>query len=437
MLPGVLSSPALLLARSGACRVLRAGLRALWPASLASVAVAALLVAATPAAGVGSATKARSSARATRLAWFYMRNNDRTSPATLVARTSVMILSGSDDEVGFLRRVRRAGWRKPILEYFDTAFAMGPAEAQRGSCRPGFEGLSTSVTWQRNAFCTGVNPNESWFLHNGAGRRIVRNVDDNASLYLMNPASPGWRSFVGAKIRQAPRHFHMDGFFLDDVWQTAMRPRSREDTSDGTCRECGSDAHWRQGYLGFLRAVKKAVGKRPVWINSDNSRAFVRAVDGSMIENMGASWGSGFMSQPEIESRWRDIDRNVKAGKNMLLVGQGDSQNDVSRMRFAHAVYLMVAGPRVSFRFQNADSYREFWDYPEYRLRLGAATGRRHRVGHSIWLRRFAAGISVVNLSSNRSRTVPLGRTYVLPDGLRAASVTLGPHEGLTAVRAG
>jgi hypothetical protein len=417
--------------------MLRTGLRAFWPASLASVALAAFFIAATPAARVDSATNARSGARVTRLAWFYMRNNDRTSPATLVARSSVMILSGSDYEVGFLRRVRRAGWRKPILEYFDTAFAMGPAHTEGGSCRAGFEGLSTSVTWQRNSFCNGVNPNESWFLHNGAGRRIVRSADDNASLYLMNPASPGWRSFVAAKIRQAPRHFHMDGFFLDDVWQTAMRPRSREDTSDGTCRECGSDAHWRQGYLGFLRAVKKAAGKRPVWINSDNSRAFVRTVDGAMIENMGASWGPNFMPQSEIESRWRDIDRNVKAGKNMLLVGQGDSKDDVTRMRFAHAVYLMVAGPRVSFRFQNAGSYREFWDYPEYRLRLGAPAGRRHRVGHSIWLRRFAAGIAVVNLSSNRSRTVRLGRTYALPDGLRAASVTLGPHEAVAAVRAG
>src|SRR4029453_16060291 len=202
MLPGVLSSPASpLLARFGACRfgarrMLRTGLRAFWPASLASVALAAFFIAATPAARVDSATNARSGARVAPPPWFYMRNNDRTSPATLVARSSVMILSGSDYEVGFLRRVRRAGWRKPILEYFHTAFAMGPAPTEGGSCRAGFEGLSTSVTWQRNSFCNGVNPNESWFLHNGAGRRIVRSADDNASLYLMNPASPAWRPFV-------------------------------------------------------------------------------------------------------------------------------------------------------------------------------------------------------------------------------------------------
>jgi hypothetical protein len=160
-------------------------------------------------------------------------------------------------------------------------------------------------------------------------------------------------------------------------------------------------------------------------------------VDGGMIENMAASWGQSFMSQSEITSRWRDIDRVVAAKKSMLLVGQGDSRAEVDRMRFAHAVYLMVAGPRVSFRFQNADNYREFWDYPEYRLPMGLPMGRRHRVGGSVWLRRFATGIAVVNLSASRSQTVSLGRTYVLPNGRRTALVTLGPHEGLAALRGG
>ena len=404
---------------------------------LAIVGLVASLVVTAPAAGVRSSRQAAPPARTTRLAWFYMRNTDGTSPATLVTRDSVMILSGSDEEVGFLQKVRRAGWRKPILEYFQASHSMGPAAASVGNCPSGFEGYSTSFTWRPNDFCRLVNPHESWFLHNGAGQRLVERLDGTSTWYLMNPGSPGWRSFAQAKIRQAPPHFHMDGFFLDNVWQTTVVPRTREDNSDGTCRECGSAARWRKGVLGFLRAVNRAAGKRPVWINSDNSSTFVRAVDGGMIENMGASWGSSFMSQSEIESRWRDIDGNVAAGKNVLLVGQGDSRDEIDRMRFAHAVYLMVAGPRVSFRFQNADNYREFWDYPEYRLRMGAPTGRRHRIGRSTWLRRFTAGVSVVNLSGSRSQIVSLGDTYVLPDGSRAASVTLGPHQGLAAVRAG
>jgi Hypothetical glycosyl hydrolase family 15 len=411
-------------------------LRSLWPASLATIALVAFLAGATPAAGGDAIAKARARGPVTRLAWFYMRNTDGTPVSTLVARHSVMILSGSDYEVRFLQRVRRAGWRKPILEYIGAPWAMGPSSALTGGCATRYAGYTTTWTSGVNEFCNRVHPNESWFLHNGAGRRIYRDYGGNF-LYIMNPASPGWRSYVQGKVGRIATTYRMNGLFLDDVWETANRPRSRETNSDGTCRECGSDAQWRKANLGFIRAVKKTAGKRPVWINSDNSSGFVRAVDGGMIENMGASWGSSFMSESELESRWRDIDRNVKAGKDMLLVGQGNSRNEIERMRFAHAVYLMVAGPRVSFRFQNAGNYRELWDYPEYRLQMGVATGPRRRVSRSIWRRKFTAGISVVNLSANRSQTVSLGGTYLLPDGRPTTSVTLGPQQGLALVRAG
>jgi hypothetical protein len=366
-----------------------------------------------------------------------MRNTDATPVSTLVARHRVMILSGSDREVGFLQKVRRAGWRKPILEYIQGPHAMGPSTAttRGGSCPASYESFTTSWTSRAGDFCNRVHPNESWFLHNGKGQRLYE-AQGPDNWYLMNPASPGWRNYVASKVPQIAGDYHMDGLFLDNVWATTSAPRTRETNSDGTCRECGSDAQWRNANLGFLQAVKRAGRKRPVWINSDNSSTFVRAVEGGMIENMGASWGSSFMSQSEIESRWRDIDGNVAAGKNMLLVGQGDSRSEVERMRFAHAVYLMVAGPRVSFRFHNAGNYRELWDYPEYRLRMGVATGPRRRVGRSIWRRKFTAGISVVNLSEIQSQRVPLGGTFVLPNGLRTSSVTLGPRQGLAAVRA-
>jgi hypothetical protein len=417
----------------------RASLRSLWPASLATVALAAFLVGATPAAGGDATTNARAPARVTRLAWFFMRNTDDTSPSTLVARSAVMILSGSDREVGFLQKVRRAGWKKPILEYIQGPHAMGPSTAlnRGGSCPASYESFTTSWTSRAGDFCNRVHPNESWFLHNGAGQRLYEDGGDGNFWFLMNPASAGWRNYVASKVPQIASDYRMDGLFLDNVWATTWAPRTRETNSDGTCRECGSDAEWRKANLGFLRAVKRARSKRPVWINSDNSSAFVRAVDGGMIENMGASWGSSFMPQSEIESRWRDIDRNVAARRSMLLVGQGDSRSEIERMRFAHAVYLMVAGPRVSFRFQNAGNYRELWDYPEYRLRMGMATGPRRRVSRSVWRRKFTAGVSVVNLSENGSQRVSLGGTYMLPDGLRVTSVTLGPHEGIAAVRAG
>jgi hypothetical protein len=373
----------------------------------------------------------------TRAAWFYSRPTDGTTPLTIAQRSQTMILSGSDYEVGFLGQVRSAGWTKPILEYVDEAFAMGPSSAMTGTCASGYTGYTTTWTSGLNDFCNKVSPNESWFLHNGAGQRIYRDAGGGSYFYLMNPAAPGWRSYVQAKTASLPASYHMDGVFLDDVWATANRPRSRETNSDGTCRECGTDAQWLQAQVGMVQAIKAGAGKRPVWINSDNSTTLVKPVDGLMIENMGASWGTSFMGQQEIEQRWRDIDVILTAKKSVLLVGQGDSQEDVDRMRFSDAVYLMVAGDRVSYRFQNAGDYRGLWDYPEYHRALGPATGPRYRVGPASWRRNFATGTAIVNLSSDKTQVVKLGRRYVLPSGGTTTEVELPPEHGLALARAG
>jgi hypothetical protein len=373
----------------------------------------------------------------TRAAWFYSRPTDGTTPLTIAQRSQTMILSGSDYEVGFLGQVRSAGWTKPILEYVDEAFAMGPSSAMTGTCASGYTGYTTTWTSGLNDFCNKVSPNESWFLHNGAGQRIYRDAGGGSYFYLMNPAAPGWRSYVQAKTASLPASYHMDGVFLDDVWATANRPRSRETNSDGTCRECGTDAQWLQAQVGMVQAIKAGAGAQPVWINSDSTSDLVAPVDGFMIENMGASWGTSFMSQAEVEQRLRDVDTNVAAGKDALLVGQGDSQEDVDRMRFSDAVYLMVAGDRVSYRFQNAGDYRGLWDYPEYHRALGPATGPRYRVGPASWRRNFATGTAIVNLSSDKTQVVKLGRRYVLPSGGTTTEVELPPEHGLALARAG
>ncbi len=374
--------------------------------------------------------QAPASTPTTQLAWFYNRPTDGTTPLTLVQRHQTMILSGSDYEVGFLQQVRSSGWTRPILEYVDEAFAMGPSSAMTGSCPSGYAGYSTTWTSGDNEFCQMVNPNESWFLHNGAGQRIYRDAGGGSYFYLMNPGVAGWRAYVQAKTASLPSDYHMDGVFLDDVWATANDPRNREDDSDGTCLECGTDAQWLQAQIGMLKAVKTGAGSQPVWINSDSTTDLVAPVDGFMVENMGASWGTGFMPQSEVEQRWTDIDAAIAAGKNAILVGQG-SQGDTERMRFSHVVYLMVAGPNVSYRFQNAGDYRAFWDYPEFKLALGTPNGPRYRVGSSVWRRDFSAGTAVVNLSATTSQTVSLGASYALPGGGTATSVTLAPNHGL------
>jgi hypothetical protein len=342
-----------------------------------------------------------------------------------------MILTGVDWEVGYVTLIRNAGWTRPILEYIDSPFAMGPSGAASGSCSSGYAGWSNSWTSGLNEFCAFVHPNESWFLHNGAGRRIYRSAGTSGNFYLMNPASAGWRGYVQGKIGRLWGDYHLDGLFLDDVWATAIRPRSRETNSDGICQECGTDAQWHASVTGFVQAAKATAGARPVWINSDDSAGYVASVNGYMLENMCASWGTAFMPQSEVLERWADIDVNVAAGKDVILVGQGNARTDVGRMRYSHACYLMVAGPRVSYRFQNAGDYRAFWDYPEFSYELGAPSGGRFSVGVSGWRRNFTAGTAIVNISASTSQAFALGGSYLTPDGATVTSVTLGPRQGM------
>ena len=349
--------------------------------------------------GSSAAAATTTGSPTTRAAWFYSRPTDGTTPLTIAQRSQTMILSGSDYEVGFLGQVRSAGWTKPILEYVDEAFAMGPSSAMTGTCASGYTGYTTTWTSGLNDFCNKVSPNESWFLHNGAGQRIYRDAGGGSYFYLMNPAAPGWRSFVQAKTASLPASYHMDGVFLDDVWATANRPRSRETNSDGTCRECGTDAQWLQAQVGMVQAIKGGAGAQPVWINSDSTSDLVAPVDGFMIENMGASWGTSFMSQAEVEQRLRDVDTNVAAGKDALLVGQGN-QSDVERMRFSHAIYLLVAGPqsRTGSRTQAITA--------PFGITRSTDSTSAIRAVHAIrWAVRFGGATSAQEPPSSTSRT--------------------------------
>src|SRR4029453_11122395 len=117
-------------------------------------------------------------------------------------------------------------------------------------------------------------------------------------------------------------------------------------------------------------------------------------------------------------------------GKQALVVGQGDSRQSLAQMRFSHALYLMVAGSNVTYRFHNAGDYRSFWDYPEFSWELGSPGGPRYKPSPTVFRRDFSNGAALATMGAS-SVTLNLGASYILPDGSRASSVTLGSHQGM------
>jgi hypothetical protein len=357
------------------------------------------------------------------------------SPATIVSRHALVVLSGSDYEVGYLQQLRAAGWSQPIPEYIQSPFAMGPSTALNpgGSCSSSYEGFTTSWTSRAGDFCNRVSPHEDWFLHNGAGQRLYEDNGGGDFRYAMNPASAGWRSYVQTKVAEIAADYHMDGLFLDNAWNTANTPRNRMSNSDGTCRECGSDAQWHAAELGLLQGLKSASGARPLWANTDDlsQSGYAGPLDGIMWEDLGTGWCDGcWESQASIEQHLADADAAVAAGDQVLFVGQGDCSCSTQQMRFSHALYLMVAGPRVSYRFQNGGDYRSLWDYPEFSWNLGTPLGPRFKPVATVFERTFSNGAALANMGVS-SVTINLGGTFILPDGSSATSVTLGAHQGV------
>jgi len=374
-------------------------------------------------AGTGAAT---ASTGATRLSWFYGEPTDGTPVPTIASRHKLMILSGHQSEDGYIGQLRNAGYTGPIVGYVEFPRTMGTTNCAGDSSYAGF---TTSWTSWDGDFCTYLNPNEGYFLHNSSGARL-RTAD--TGWYYLNPASAGLRQYM---VNKAHRYFSefpgLSGIFLDDLWATAATARN------AGCAEaiCHDDASWHSAVLSTLQAIRQqlAADGHSAWANTDDiaQAGYAGSLDGWMWEDLGTGWCDGcWESQGSIEQHLADADAQLAAGKSVLFIGQGDTRASLQQMRFSHALYLMVAGANSFYRFQNAGDYRSLWDYPEYGWDLGAPLGPRFKPVATVFQRTFSNGAALANMGTS-SVTINLGGSYILPDGSSATSVTLAAHQGV------
>ena len=187
----------------------------------------------------------------TRLAWFYGEPQDGTTAQTLATRNVAWVLSGHQVEDGYLATLKADGLQGSVPGYIELPRTMGPSSC---ASDPNFAGYTTSWTSWDGEFCTYLNPNESWFLHNSSGQRI----SSSGGWYYMNPSSSGWRAYMTSKVQRYFTEFPgLDGIFLDDTWNTAATPRS------AGCVEtiCSSDSAWHDATLADLQAIKAAMSQ--------------------------------------------------------------------------------------------------------------------------------------------------------------------------------
>jgi hypothetical protein len=114
------------------------------------------------------------------------------------------------------------------------------------------------------------------------------------------------------------------------------------------------------------------------------------------------------------------------AGKTFLAVTYGDA-SDTGLMSYAQASFLTAWSGEDGALFYRPDATVDPWA-PDWTVSIGSPVGPRIAVGGA-WLRYFTGGVAVVN-PSTVSQAVPLGGTYLTPDGASVSAMDLPAGTG-------
>lgn len=222
-------------------------------------------------------------------------------------------------------------------------------------------------------------------------------------IYLMNPASPQWQSYVARAARANGSSVGYAGIFLDNVDLSLYRAQHQETNSDGTVREYGSDTDFRQAVQSDLANLRSQVGSMPLWANmtagsesASDWAQYLPYLDGVMDEAFVGGWDGSYPTATQWQAELQQVQNTVDSGKNVIAVAQG-SQSDTDRMQFSLASYLLAADAPgqglATFRYASSTAYdAAVWTYPPYAAQLGDPLGTRYQQPSGVWERDFACG---------------------------------------------
>jgi hypothetical protein len=290
----------------------------------------------------------------------------------------------------------------------------------------------SSLVTQENAAA-----HESWWLHNSAGKRIT--FSDFSYLAAANIGDPGWRAQARAHIARIKADGY-DGIMLDDVnlhpghglraTEANHSVEYRTDTAYGDATKSAMAALGpyikTHGLLAFAN-----VGMDP-WIRDQYARfrSMLANVDGVCREFWMAWSGGGGVpfTGPTWSSTLRVQIDTEAAGRAFLANSYPLSpQDDTRSVRYGQASFWIGWDGEAASGFGYVSGLRA---YNQYGRVIGVPTGSKQAVGVG-WMRRYTAGVVVVNPHSSTSQTFSLGRTYKDEDGASRSTVSLGPASGM------
>ena len=316
-------------------------------------------------------------------AWFYKPPQQENDLGALAANFSMLILTRNDERDR--QNLRDMGSTAPVLQYLRFEAIMDP-----GSCTA--KPFQNQVAHLEGDFCQIEEQHPDWFLRDINGN-VIRY--DQSQYVLMDPGNEEWRAYFLEKVRGFQKDAGWAGMFLDNVDGSL----GRFDNMHLLLAAYPDDNSYQAAVKDFLAYLRsnyfdgsgKLLYANIPYIEDENAwLEYLANLDGAMLEAFAADWQSGYLSVEDWQHQLDLAEKTQSQGKSIILVTQGDI-NDVERMQFGLASFLLVNNGQAYFRYSNDLAYRELWWYPQYESDLGQPLGPRYAEGGA-WRRDFERG---------------------------------------------
>jgi hypothetical protein len=303
--------------------------------------------------------------------------------------------------------------------------------------------LVATIAWRTRA--PGYYP-KSWYLRDAQGA-YVRTRGIWGDQYVMNPTNPRWVQDRVEACKEAIETSGYDGCAPDVLGTSPLDPDYVTGVPiDPSTGKPWTAEDWLRATSVLAAKIKQAVDPAVVVGNGLMSGVqyfdpqaptsqILGAIDGGIAEAwLRPPWQPLTTYPPE--SVWKqnvDMLADAGTGERMMVLtkawADGAQEDKEAWRRFAEASFLLGAtGTTCLFAF----SYGPGFDGPPgepLAAELGSPLGAYEKIG-GVYRRTFEHGRVLVNPTLG-TYTVPLGGTYVLPDGTTASEVSLAPHDAV------
>jgi hypothetical protein len=321
-----------------------------------------------------------------------------------------------------------------------------PAAREPGRSLVYFSGTDVNTRWDAGVPYR-VAAARGWLLRGADGQLLVnKGYPDN---FVGDVGDRGYQQAWLANVLRFLRAHGDDGVFIDDVLRDLLPLAGAEAAKYPTQQA------WAAAQRSFVAAVGPALRAHGYYVLV-NASGYVPGLHASDDGSSTAAWWrqlapsvSGLFDEyyqqvsdgsdalrsngGNWNQNWAGWQRLVTTaqslGKDFVGIAYGPS-SDTGTMSYGKASFLLDwNGGGGAYIYEPTDHDTNPWN-PAWTADIGHPAAAKQRVGTG-WLRRYSAGLTLVNPDPDHSQTFQLAGTYLTPDGHPVNQITLPPTSGL------